>query len=55
MPSASQQRFGSVPTPGQALWDARDDHINGINWEHVDLQRRELGASARLRKKSCPG
>lgn len=45
--TASLQRFGSVPIPGRALRDTRD--------EHVDLQRRELGASARLRKKNLSG
>lgn len=51
MPTLSLQRFGSVPTPGRALQDTRDDNINGIDCEHVDLQRRELGASARLWEK----
>lgn len=55
MPTVTLQHFGSVPTPGQALQDTRDDHINGIDCEHVDLQRRELGASARLRKKKLSG
>lgn len=53
MPTVSLQRFGSVPTPGRALRDTRDDRINGIDCEHVDLQRRELGASACLRKKKA--
>lgn len=47
MPTVSLQRFGSVPTPGRALRDTRD--------EHVDLQRGELEASARLRKKKLSG
>lgn len=51
MPTISIQRFGVVPTPGQALRDIRDGRINGIDCEHVDLQRWELGASARLQKK----
>lgn len=53
--TVSLQRFGSVPTPGRALRDTRNDRINGIDCEHVDLQRRELGASARLRKKKLSG
>ncbi|KAI3361438.1 hypothetical protein L3Q82_013609, partial [Scortum barcoo] len=50
-----RQIKGSVPTPGRALRDTRNDRINGIDCEHVDLQRRELGASARLRKKKLSG
>lgn len=55
MLTVSLQHFGSVPTPGRALRDTRADRINGIDCEHVDLQRRELGASARLRKKKLSG
>lgn len=55
VPTVLLQRFGRVPTPGRALRDTRDDRINGIDCEHVDLQRRELGASARLRKKKLSG
>lgn len=45
--------FGIVPTPGRALRDSRNGRINGIDCEHVDLHRRELGASARLQKKKA--
>lgn len=44
---ASVQYFGSVPISGRAPRDTRD--------EYVDLQRRESGASARLRKKKLSG
>lgn len=45
--TVSLQHFGSVPIPGRALRDTRD--------KHVDLQRGELGASARLQKKKLSG
>lgn len=47
--------FGSAPTPGRALRGTRAGRINGIDCKHVDLQRRELGASARLQKKKLSG
>lgn len=53
--TVSLQHFGIVPTPGQALRDTRNDRINRIDCEHVDLQRWELGASARLRNKKLSG